>query len=122
MLDAGILVAGRKFPTVWLPNKPVRGQRESRIESPARPKARKKSNRKFSTTQLAREMENYRRRKARALKWKPYMVFQMKVILAVDERRPETLEELQNIPGLGAAKIDKFGEDILEMVREFNTY
>ena len=67
-------------------------------------------------------MENYRRRKARALKWKPYMVFQMKVILAVDERRPATLEELHKIPGLGAAKIDKFGADILDMVREYDAY
>ena len=123
MLEAGILVKkGRKFPTVWLPNKPVRGQKESRPESSRRPKPRKSPSRKFSTTQLAREMENYRRRKARALKWKPYMVFQMKVILAVDERRPATLEELHKIPGLGAAKIDKFGADILDMVREYNAY
>ena len=125
MLEAGILVKkGRKFPTVWLPDKPVRGQREARSENPRRanPKRAKPSSRKFSTTQLAREMENYRRRKARSLKWKPYMVFQMKVILAVDERRPETLEELHKIPGLGAAKIEKFGADILDMVREFNAY
>jgi ATP-dependent DNA helicase RecQ len=64
-------------------------------------------------------LENYRRRKARSLKWKPYMVFQLRVILAVDDRRPQSVNELARIPGLGVAKIDRFGEDIIDLVREF---
>jgi len=122
LLSSGLLVKkGRKYPTVWLPDKAVRGTRSSVSDASAASKRprKKTKNRRFSTTQLARALENYRRRKARSLKWKPYMVFQQRVILAVDDRRPESLDELQHIPGLGVAKIEKFGSDILEMVREF---
>jgi ATP-dependent DNA helicase RecQ len=122
LLNMGLLVKkGRKYPTVWLPDKPVRGNKtQSQGETGVPKRIRKnKKNKRFSNTQLARALENYRRRKARSLKWKPYMVFQLRVILAVDANRPETLEELHKIPGLGIAKIDKFGPDILDLVREF---
>ena len=51
------------------------------------------------------------------LKWKAYMVFQRKAILAIAKAQPSTLEELLLIPGLGPAKVDRFGDDILELVR-----
>jgi superfamily II DNA helicase RecQ len=54
---------------------------------------------------------------ARQLSWKTYMVFQRKVISAIDQQRPRTPAALARIPGLGPAKIARFGEDILAMVR-----
>jgi ATP-dependent DNA helicase RecQ len=111
---------GRKYPTVWLPGRPVRQKRTGASDThdrsgddDAKPKRRRRQG-----TPLVWAMDNYRKRKARALKWKPYMVFQRQVILAVDQHKPESLEDLAAIPGLGPAKIEKFGLDILEMVRE----
>lgn len=45
------------------------------------------------------------------------MVFQKAVIMAIDRDEPESLEALARIPGLGPAKIERFGEEILELVR-----
>ena len=67
--------------------------------------------------EIARELERYRRRMARELKWKGYMVFQTKVITAVDAQKPTSRDALARIPGLGPAKIDRFGDDILAIVR-----
>jgi DNA helicase-2/ATP-dependent DNA helicase PcrA len=63
------------------------------------------------------ELDTYRRRMARELKWKAYMVFQRGVITAIDKQRPTTREALTRIPGLGPAKIARFGDDILAVVR-----
>ncbi len=67
---------------------------------------------------VARALDNYRKRTARSLKWKTYMVFQRKVILAIDREQPTSRAALSNIPGLGPAKIERFGDDILALVRE----
>jgi ATP-dependent DNA helicase RecQ len=68
-------------------------------------------------TELTRALESYRRRMARQLACRPYMVFHRKVIAAVDRQRPHTLEALARISGLGVVKIERFGEDILDLVR-----
>ena len=117
--DGRLARKGQKYPTVWLPNKAVRSKvadmhsDRTRIDKPAR------RGRRRSAGPIARAMENYRKRTARKLKWKAYMVFQERVIRAVDEKRPETLSDLERIPGLGPAKIEKFGEDILDIVRRY---
>jgi ATP-dependent DNA helicase RecQ len=110
---------GRKYPTVWIPGKPVRSPKsvgaagddasDSRSRRPAR------SSRHGGP--IARALDNYRRRQARTLKWKSYMVFQRKAILAIDREQPDSLDALARIPGLGPAKIDRFGDDILDLVR-----
>jgi ATP-dependent DNA helicase RecQ len=45
------------------------------------------------------------------------MVFQLKVVLAIDREEPDSLAALAKIPGLGPVKIERFGADILELVR-----
>ena len=54
----------------------------------------------------------------RELKWKAYMVFQQRVITAIDSQRPTTHDALARVPGLGPAKIARFGDDLLAMVRQ----
>jgi len=68
---------------------------------------------------LARELERYRRRRARELKWKAFMVFQHKVIVAIDQQRPGSADALARIPGLGASRIARFGDDLLDLVRRY---
>jgi ATP-dependent DNA helicase RecQ len=104
---------GRKYPTVWIPGKPIRGAGDAAGERPAKPR---RSSRYGGP--VARALDNYRRRKARALKWKSYMVFKRSVMLAIDREEPDSLAALERIPGLGPAKIERFGDDILALVRE----
>jgi ATP-dependent DNA helicase RecQ len=104
---------GRKYPTIWLPGKPVR---ERTPGGSVRRTARRPTS---GAGSIAPELDRYRKRMAGRLKWKAYMVFQRKVILAIDRHRPTTLAELARIPGLGPAKIERFGEDILALVRRY---
>jgi ATP-dependent DNA helicase RecQ len=73
--------------------------------------------RRFSD--LLRALDNYRRRMARQLAVPSSRIFQQRVMLAIDRQRPETPEELGRIPGFGPDRVEKFGEDILDMVRRF---
>jgi ATP-dependent DNA helicase RecQ len=132
LLSSGRLErTGRKYPTVWIPGKPVRskirgsGSSESSSSSagalgstsrtpfrrgaPPRPRHR--------GGDLARALDNYRKRTARRLQWKTFMVFQKAVIMAIDREEPDSLEALARIPGLGPSKVERFGEDILDLVR-----
>jgi superfamily II DNA helicase RecQ len=54
---------------------------------------------------------------ARELKWKAYMVFQQRVIAAIETQRPRTRDALARIPGLGPAKISRFGDELLAIVQ-----
>ena len=47
------------------------------------------------------------------------MVFQRKVIEAIERERPTTLEELEQIPGLGPAKVSRFGGELLELIEKY---
>lgn len=110
LLQTGSLArAGRKYPTVWMPGKPIRAARAAGAGGAA---TRRRS------PSLATELERYRKRMAGKLKWKAYMVFQRQAILAIAKAQPSTRDELLLIPGLGPAKVDRFGDDILELVRE----
>jgi ATP-dependent DNA helicase RecQ len=104
---------GRKYPTVALPGAaakraPSSTPRNARAARSSRP------TRTFHGIKLA--LDSYRKQKARQLKWKSYMVFQRSTIAAIDARRPRTVAELERIPGLGPAKIARFGDDILAIV------
>ena len=111
--DGRLQRTGRKYPTVWLPGKPIRAKRAPGEAAPA---AKRRRTRRFGGP-IARELDNYRRRQARALKWKAYMVFPHKTVLAIDREEPTSREALERIPGLGPARIERFGSDILELVR-----
>ncbi len=107
---------GRKFPTVWLPGKPIRPRQTSRTAGDTPPTHRSRPSSRYGGD-IARALDNYRKRTARALGWKTYMVFQRRVMLAIDREEPDSLEALAKISGLGPAKIERFGEDLLRLVR-----
>ncbi len=115
--DRRLVRRGRKYPMIALPGarapKQVAGERPASSARPRRSSPR--SPRIASTIRFA--LDTYRKQKARQLKWKAYMVFQRAVITAIEASRPRSKEELARIPGLGPAKIARFGDDILAVVR-----
>jgi len=117
-LDSGELVRkGNKYPTVWLPGKPVRtAKRDDEDATPRR--TRKPKRPRYAYSPLQGALERFRVQKARELKWKPYMVFQKRTIVALDEHRPKSLRALHAIPGLGKIKVERFGGEILEMIAQ----
>lgn len=119
--DKRLMRTGRKYPTVWIPGKPVRTNRSSDGDGDDDVRPARKSRRPVNGVgSIAPELDRYRKRMAGRLKWKAYMVFQRKTILAIDRDRPGSLADLAKIPGLGPAKIERFGDDILELVRRYS--
>jgi ATP-dependent DNA helicase RecQ len=108
---------GSKYPTVWIPGKPIRGAAPATREG-GRGRVTTKRGSLHRGGSVARALDNYRNRTARQLKWKAYMVFQKRTIVAIEQELPDSHAALARIPGLGPAKIERFGDDILALVRE----
>ena len=70
---------------------------------------------------MAFALETYRKQTARRLHWKSYMVFPKSVIVALDKHRPTSIDQLDRIPGLGPAKIAKFGSDLVAIIRRYDS-
>ena len=96
---------GRKYPTVWLPDKRVRPPAD-----PSRPKRSK------WTSPVARDLANYRRRQARKRRWKPFQIFNDATIRALEGSRPLTVAELLAVPGMGPKRVARYGQDLLEII------
>ena len=102
---------GRKYPTVALPT-----PAKQRTPRPAHARRGRDGSR---TSSITVELDRYRKRMARELKWKAYMIFQRGVITAIDRERPDSLAALARIPGLGPNRIARFGDDLLAIVRRY---
>ncbi|EMK06842.1 ATP-dependent DNA helicase, RecQ family [Leptospira kirschneri str. MMD1493] len=68
---------------------------------------------------LIQELKNFRDREARRRKWKKFMVLQNPVIVQIAKEMPETPEELSCVKGVGTAKVEKFGNDILRILEKW---
>ena len=121
--DHRLVPKGQKYPTVWLPNKAVRaGARASAGASAKAGKTTRATTRKAKplSSNLHRALELYRNRTAKKLRWKPYMVVHNKVIAQLDAKRPKSIEALYEIDGLGPAKVEQFGYELLDIVRRYD--
>ena len=47
----------------------------------------------------------------------PYVIFHDASLVAMAERRPRSMEEFATIPGVGATKLERYGETFLEVIR-----
>jgi ATP-dependent DNA helicase RecQ len=112
LLARGVLVKrGLKYPTVWLRSRPLAEARRPRAETSRATRSRP------TGSSLAYALDGYRKKMARQLKWKTYMVLQRKTVAAIAAAQPSSRAALARIPGLGPAKIDRFGDDLLALVR-----
>lgn len=108
---------GDKYPKIYLTGKPPtkRTRPKSGEETSSTSVARKVT----ENTLILRQLKSYRDSQARKLKWKKYMVFQNPVLKRIAEELPRTKDDLYRIKGLGDAKIEKFGDDILRILERF---
>lgn len=66
---------------------------------------------------LIQKMKEYRLKKSKEDKVKPYYIFTDKQMLEIIEKRPNTIEELMSISGFGEVKCGKYGEQIIEILK-----
>jgi ATP-dependent DNA helicase RecQ len=110
---------GKKYPTVWIPNKAVRTAAAT-AEAPAGPdgSSRRTPSRRPALSPLTAALNRFNRQTARRLGWKPYRVLPRKVLAQIVETAPTSLWALQSVHGMGPRKVECFGADILTLVAE----
>jgi len=66
---------------------------------------------------LLARLREWRAKRARALKVPAYVVFTDATLMAIAEQRPADSAGLVAIAGIGASKLDKFGSEVLSLLR-----
>ncbi|MBR9701117.1 UvrD-helicase domain-containing protein, partial [Candidatus Woesearchaeota archaeon] len=66
---------------------------------------------------LFQKLRQWRSEKSRAAGIPPYMIFPDKTLLALAREKPGSIAELHSIDGIGPVKARKYGEELLEQVR-----
>lgn len=61
----------------------------------------------------------FRKQLATELNVPPYVVFHDSTLLAMAEIKPTTTEAMSAIAGVGAAKLEKYGEDFIRLIAEY---
>jgi ATP-dependent DNA helicase RecQ len=112
-----IKIAGTKYPRIYLAENPPL-QRKPAVS--ASHNARKQSSRS-PESELLRQLVNFRDREARRLKWKKYMVMQNAILARIAALKPESQADLSLVKGLGQARVEKFGREILRIVQASHT-
>jgi DNA helicase-2/ATP-dependent DNA helicase PcrA len=67
--------------------------------------------------ELLARLKSWRSEQARTLKVPPYVVFTDATLVAIAEQRPMDPAGLVSISGIGAAKLDRFGPEVLALVQ-----
>jgi hypothetical protein len=64
-------------------------------------------------------LKEWRNRKSSEMKLPHYMIIQQKALLLIANKMPQTLTSLKQIKGIGKKKVEKFGEELLEITTSF---
>lgn len=64
-------------------------------------------------------LKDLRKKLSKRLNVPPFVIFQDPSLEAIATTYPVTMEELQNIPGVGAGKAKRYGEEFLRVVKEY---
>jgi ATP-dependent DNA helicase RecQ len=109
--DGRLVRKGVKYPTVWLAHRAVRATRPdgSLPRLSVRP----------GKAPLLQALLRWRKQQAHRLGWKPYMVFANATLRAISVSYPLTLDALDAIRGVGPARLERFGVEILQLVQKF---
>ena len=72
---------------------------------------------KLPNTALARELRSWRYERANEIDKPAFVVFSNAALAGIAHLRPTTLTELLKVPGVGPAKVNAYGEEIIGIVR-----
>ncbi|MCG6192285.1 RecQ family ATP-dependent DNA helicase [Leptospira sp. FAT2] len=111
-----VRIVGDKYPKLILASTVIVRTPRKKKDPNEQTDAEKKS---LPAKNVIQELKNYRDREARRRKWKKFMVLQNPVIVQIAKAMPETTEELSLIKGMGSAKVEKFGNDILRILEKW---
>ena len=69
--------------------------------------------------QLASILKDLRKKVASRQKLPPYVIFQDPTIDAMATTYPISIEELQNLPGVGAGKAKRYGQEFVDLIKKY---
>ena len=106
----------------------LRGQREVRLRTDVRQeRVRRRKTAKGAATAadldvaaqvLWEALRAWRLDEARRQELPPYVIFHDATLIEVARRRPQSLDALTAIPGIGASKLDRYGTALLAVIAE----
>lgn len=67
---------------------------------------------------LVAKLKEFRTKQSRLEKIKPYYIFNDAQMQDLISKRPKTMEELLSVSGFGSKKTEKYGDEILKILRE----
>ena len=109
LLYVGMTRAKRHLALTWA-GKPSRFLAELGVEAAApaaRPRAEEPDNPVYHA------LKRWRLQRAKADEIPAYVVFHNSTLAEIAERRPSTIAELASVPGIGPAKLERYGSDVL---------
>ena len=68
--------------------------------------------------ELLDELRNWRAQEAKTRSVPAYVVFTDATLIALAEQRPDDAGGLVAIPGIGASKLERYGDEVLALVRK----
>jgi len=71
---------------------------------------------KIENRELFNKLRVWRKEKANSLRIKPYIIFSDSTLIELANRLPRNNEELLNIRGMGAKKLESYGEELLKII------
>jgi DNA helicase-2/ATP-dependent DNA helicase PcrA len=109
LLYVGLTRAKRHLTVTWA-GKPSRFLSELGVETavaPRRPRAEEPSDPTYQA------LKRWRLQRAKADEIPAYVVFHNSTLAEIAARRPTTISELASVPGVGPAKLERYGRDVL---------
>jgi ATP-dependent DNA helicase RecQ len=93
--------------------------REELVTIPSRGNLRTRSNVEAPSDPRFAALREWRKRTALAQGVPAYVIFQDRTLAEIATEQPETLESLSTIPGVGNTKLERYGKDVLRVLRDF---
>ena len=108
LLYVGMTRAKRHLALTWA-GKPSRFLAELGVE--AAPVVKRKAEEPDNPVYVA--LKRWRLQRAKADEIPAYVVFHNTTLAEIAERRPQTIAELASVPGIGPAKLERYGTEVL---------
>ncbi len=71
-------------------------------------------------TDIFKELKSYRLKKSREEQVKPYFLYNDNQLRDLITKMPKNKADLQRVNGFGPVKAEKYGDDILEIIKKFS--
>lgn len=95
------------------------GNREKKVDLKVNKENEVKIRKSNNDDKLYEELKEYRLNKSREENIKAYRIFNNSEMERIIEVKPQTIEEFKNVQGFGKIKCEKYGYDIINIIKKY---